>query len=302
MDDTYSYQIVRKYSHCNYNDCIVYGTKEDCWADVSKGAKRIAFGKASDNNIQSAILKPDLNKLYNCKSLDFLPESISFLQVPLPLLKYVQKSTLPNLKQLLVSNKHSYTKDKVLFKDCSLDTSLNLASICFFGDSGKSSEYWSLFNIDVSEFRKLEYFSGKMDKQGRVLDKIVKLSHLPYLGVSCAYQEDLLNLVGHLGTKMLSLSSCYKNVNLGEFQNYDDLEVFSVYEYKSDFDCSVLLSLPNLKEIDFTGINKIHNAEILLEIKSLQSVSIINCRNPLKKEGREKFIKHGFKYLDVALS
>jgi hypothetical protein len=77
------------------------------------------------------------------------------------------------------------------------------------------------------------------------------------------------------------------------------LEALRLNGVRADIDCAVLRTLPNLVDLTVLNSKRIVNLDALLDCPRLAGITFVNCGNPFKKQGRERFAEHGFARLDI---
>ncbi len=284
------------------------GNKNLCSHFEDDGAIRIAWGDDPENQdfdlveklylipsktqVKNAVIPPYVRKLKN----------LHFLAIPFPYIFSLTKEALPEkLKSLMISNMHDYEKllknKKIKWPNIELP---QLNALIFLGDY-EPSTIWFQLDIANNHVPNLSYLKTFIDKDGAVLNGIKNFNSLKFLEIEMVYHHNIFDYINSdlIGLDIAGADNKFPVTNLNKLKALEFIRLRSV---KAEIDCEVFLSLPQLKEIEILNSKKINNVNSLLKIKNLKSFAMINCGNPLKKKGKEKFKSSGFERLDIDFS
>lgn len=279
-------------------DFHCYGSKQDCWSQISKGSTQSAFGK---NNFEGThvSLKPNIKKIISCKNLDFLSNNITHLRVPLPLVKNLNYSNLPKLKNLTIYNQWDYLNNFSL-EDCKLDSNFDLNSFVY---SGLHLEKESLLfganaGIDLNNYRSLEYLSMAIGHNLEIKRYLHTLNQVKYFSLG-AGSEDIIEFIPIGSLVYLDLGCDNRIIEFSKLSRLKNIQNLSIRDTKSTFNCSYLRGFNTLKELSLFDIRSIENIEVLLELPKLTSLEIKYCGLNINKDKLRIFKEHGFSHLEI---
>jgi hypothetical protein len=284
------------------------GSKNLCSHFVDDGATRIEWGE-----------EPAEEHLSSIRTLHFIPtksqikkpvlpsyvsrlKNLEYLSIPFPFLLNLDQSSLPvNLKSLAIENSFEY-EDALKGKEiCWPDIVLpKLKALIFLGDY-EPSTMWVGLRMEKKNVPSLEYLKTNIDKAGAVLDSIKNLEISGTLEIAKVNSHNIFDYVDHR-LLALEISDSSAGFDISHIARLKNIEMISLNSLKSEIDCEIFLGLPALKEIEIISSKKIKNIDALIERKNLKSLLLLDCGNPLKKEGKQKFKAAGFERLDVDYS
>jgi hypothetical protein len=280
-------------------ETICMGTKKDCWSLIDRDITRLNYGDSISSNVKMLYIKPTISNLFKTKNLNFLTKNIQYLWSPLPLLKFLNENELAtNIEHLILENKEVYMETD-LFSNSLLDSFFfkdKLKSLIFIGDSNNAGCFWSKLNIDIFEFRCLEYISTMLN------DKIIEfllqshfrqLRHLAVKNITTHRFLDVLCECSNL--ESLSLSSINIDLNIDSLKQCKTIYINNT----KIIDCNIFKENQGLEEIILMGVKKITNIQILLDLPNLKNLKIVNCSKPITKKRKEDFISKNFNLLDI---
>ena len=102
--------------------------------------------------------------------------------------------------------------------------------------------------------------------------------------------------------RALELSSTGRDFPFRKLSAVATLEALRLKDVRTEVDCAVFASLPELVDLDVISTRKIVNIEALLDHPKLASIRFLDCGNPFKKEGKALFNSRGFAHLDIDYS
>ena len=273
---------------------LCFGTKKECWSQLDKGAKVVPYKKNIGEAYDNALLKPNLKQLESTKDLDFLSPDVVALDIPLPLIQFIDFDKFKNLKHILINNKEEYL-DTVSFSG-TLSIGKNVESLNFYGDCEKAAKFWTNFKIKIPDDNSVKFISTVVDLN--FINIISMFPKLEFVELSCLKDSSVLDRLPS-NLRILSLEVLNKEFNYESLKKFDRLEVLRIWEASTPFDCNLITEFDKLKEVDFTSVKKIENVELLLNLKNLENLTIIDCKNPIKKKNINSFNEHQFNYLNI---
>lgn len=294
------YNTTKKYSVENTEiDFHCYGTRKECWSQISKGAKQSAFGKAA-SDATHVVLLPNMKKIVACKNLDFLSENITHLKLPLPLIKFLDAKKLPNLQNLTIYNRYDYLEAFEL-EGCTLDEDINVKSFVFVGDNNKNSSFWINTNINLQNYASLEHVMLLVDNESVSKEYLSTLTQVKsfLLGAVGTGHKDILNFVPNDNTEILSLACDETRVDFSYLERLNRVKYLEIRSAKSDFNCEYLTGFNDLKELLLFDNSAVKNVDVLLQLNSLSHLEIMYCGKLFKANQKQQFDEHGFEHLKI---
>ena len=143
----------------------------------------------------------------------------------------------------------------------------------------------------------LEWLECRLDEKGKKIEAICKFEHLKALSISSVRNYDVFSIMGDQ-LEILSLSGFSKGFPMHRVTKFANLEVLSINGYRQDLDIEWLLDM-NLKEIELRYCLKIINTEALLKMKSLENISIIDCKNALSCELKSILKERNYRIINI---
>ncbi|MFC5474359.1 hypothetical protein [Paraherbaspirillum soli] len=288
--------------------CYCVGNKDLCSYLEDDGAVRIAWGtepKAENlASIKKLYLLPTMAQIKNAELPPYVRQlkNLQFLSIPFPFLLNLTRGSLPdNLKCLVIENSYDYEDSlkgkEIAWPDISLPA---LKAMAFLGDY-EASTMWHRLHIKNGHVPSLEFLKTYVDKAGAVLDAVSQFDGLKTLELSKVGKH---NIFEHVSKELVALeiSGASADFPISNMTSLQKIEMLSLFDIKSEIDCEIFLDFPALKEVEMVDSKKIKNIDALLECKHLMSILLLNCGNPLKKEGKQRFKAADFKRLDVDYS
>lgn len=274
---------------------VCAGTREDCWADIKRGGKQIAFGKPIENATH-VVLKPNLKKIQKCTHLDFLPETVTHLTIPIHLISLLDSEKLPNLQNIFVTYSYKNKELQLDLANITLDKKFNLHSFSFHANHKDYKNIWMDTAIDLTAYKNLEFVGLYIHDNPRDLKYLSSLTQVKYFEI-LSEKEDILAYIPR-NAELIKLSCDEKKKNMDALSEFTQLQYLHINDLISEFDCKLLEKLP-LKAIELWSVYKIINPLALLSIPTLQKVEILDHRRSLKKKDIELFQNHGFVEVNI---
>jgi hypothetical protein len=232
------------------------------------------------------------NQAIASSSLEMLSEMINlkYIRLPLPFaLCLTNELVPPNLEffhvlnregdvDLICSNKKDYAS-KIVFPNIILPN-VKALSITNLSYSIKTEDYLRISN---ENFPNLEYLS--CSSAVNIIKEFNSLKHLALYGV------DKVNVFDYINSPLISLhiEGAGKVFNLVEMKRFSSIEMIRFNSIDSDIDCTHFLDMPNLKEIFMLNTSNIKNIDALLNIESLKSLELVNCKKGMNKSQKMLF-------------
>lgn len=163
----------------------------------------------------------------------------------------------------------------------------------FFDFDGR----YDLGGISPSTFPGLKWIECFIDKKGRTLDTIQGFSNLTTAYLSHVRKHDVFSILQGLRIKMLKLEGFDRGFSFQNIGKLDKLEVLHLNSYRENLDLRLIVDLP-LKEVFLLNCTKLEHAEVLLQVPTLESVHIIDCKKPLS-DAIKKALKEKLPLVDV---
>lgn len=139
---------------------------------------------------------------------------------------------------------------------------------------------YDLAGISPVSFPGLKWIECFVDKKGRTLDTVQGFSNLTTAYLHHVRKHDVFTILQGLGIKMLKLEGFDRGFSFKNIGRLFNLEVLHLNGYRENLDLRLLADLP-LKEVYLLNCPRLDHSEVLLQIPTLDSVHIINCKKPL---------------------
>ncbi|WP_338815836.1 hypothetical protein V9L05_24020 (plasmid) [Bernardetia sp. Wsw4-3y2] len=275
---------------------------------------RWSFSFVEDEREENGVVYQQFNNFPNKESYSDI-KSISFLVFD-DELKKVQRipnflNELPNLEVVSVP----------IAWLCSIKTPLNIKAITLINTLRLQDKYsWceglflenllyleipeliKPFDIDFNNVPHLKWIKIdlKAEKKDTKLTQLAQLKNLKHLSFGQAKNFDVFMPFKDHQIESLELFACKgKSFPIENIQLLKSLKYIRINNISVEFDCSLILELPNLLEIELLNIKNVTNIEKLLEHKTLKSLVITDCKNPFKEVGKDIFKNKGYKLLRI---
>jgi hypothetical protein len=158
------------------------------------------------------------------------------------------------------------------------------------------------YKIDLSKFDSLEWieYDLQAEKNERVLTELTGLKKMKHLVFSHAKNADVFTPFNEHAIETLELFACTGKIfPIERIVQLKKLKSIYINNMTVPFDCNWLLELPELKEVGFLNLKKIINIDAILSHPNIDILSIEFCNDPFKGIGKEKFLRKGFKDLEI---
>jgi len=142
-------------------------------------------------------------------------------------------------------------------------------------------------NINYSRFPNLEFLRCAVNSKDKFLF-LESLTNLKHLWVSIGQN---VNVFEQIKSPIISLDIDGANVGI-EFQKISkipSLEIIRINSCCDEVDCREFFKLPKLKEIILLNSKGIKNIEALLEMPTLKSLDVLDCKGALTKQQKKIF-------------
>ena len=297
-----------KYFSPDMEGCYCIGNKDICSHLEDEGATRFAWGAEPKREDFASIKKlyflPSKTQIKNSEIPFYVCQldNLRHLTIPFPFLLNLTQESLPNnIKCLAIENQYDYgdwlNEKKILWPEITLST---LKTLVFGGDY-EPSTMWHCLGIENKHLSSLEFIKTYVDKEGCILNAIQKFEALKVLEIGKVYGHDIFKYISK-ELIAIEISGASAKFPFSNIKNLKKIEMIRLVGIKSEIDFEVFLDLPALTEVEIISSKKIKNINFLLKCKHLKSVSLLDCGNPLKKEGKQRFMDHGFQRLDIDFS
>lgn len=288
-------KIFHQYSTNAQAEFVCAGSREDCYWDIKRGGKQIAFGKTIENATH-IVLNPNIKKIQKCTDLDFLPNTLTHITIPLPLISLLDSKKLPNLQSVRIVNLREYEALNLENQNIKLDKNFHLKGFAYYSDYPKEKNIW-MNMIDLTDYQELEFLNAYIEDNEQSLNYLGKLTQVKYFFL-LSDKEDFIAYIPK-NAELINFPCNEKPRNVTVLSEFEKLQYLHISDgLKSDFDCQLLEKLP-LKEVEFHSVYKIINPLSLLKIPTLERVEILDHRRSLKKKDIELFQNHGFIKLEI---
>lgn len=204
---------------------------------------------------------------------DTLPESVEHLSFINDL---DQTDNLGNSKKEQVQN--------LLFPNIFFP---NIKSLNLVTSSTASIVADGYLNINESHFPRLEFLrcvTGYKDK----FPLLENFTNLRHLWVSINKTADIFKQIKS-PIVSLNIDGTGSDFKIQEISKISSLEIVRINSCCNQIDCNEFLKLPNLKEIILLNSKEIKNIESLLEMPTLKSLDVLDCKDAFTKQQKKLF-------------
>jgi hypothetical protein len=229
---------------------------------------------------------PDLTNLEHILfDLHFLRNG-QISQIPTSVISMILSRSLgfPDLAKDLLGNKVEWDENMCLE---------NLESLLFIADQDRITN-----KISEKHFPKLSYLGFKFSNDEE-LNLFKRFSKLVDLELSNLQDFPLFEYIDHLPLFSLDIVGANNKFDISKVGDLKTLNLLRLNGIRSEIDCQIFTELPELTEIVILNSKKVVNVEALLECKKLNSISFLDCGNPFKKGGSDKFADTEYEILDI---
>jgi hypothetical protein len=159
---------------------------------------------------------------------------------------------------------------------------------------------WKHLQISGEHLPNLQYITCTLDGNAFTLNwlkqfeqlKYAELYHIKKLNIFEALPKNLECLsIGGLGPQ-------FPLENIVRLSKLRGLRINGA-TVRREIDCSLFARLDNLVELDIMNCKKITHIATLLQHPTLQTLRILNSKNPFNEELQTIFKNHGFAQLDI---
>jgi len=266
----------------NFGDDIEYRTMKNLPAKTEYSDIRyLSFAWHPRNEAERKFIPHFIADLPDLKSLKLPIDWLNKINVP------------PNLQVLLLTAPVG-----------TYDTSLSFPSDLHF-DSLKYlavPELVKPYKIDLAKFNSLEWieYDLQAEKKENVLAELAGLKNLKHLIFNHAKNFDVFRPFQEHAIETLELFACTgKTFPADRVVQLKKLKSIYINNIAVPFDCSWLLELPDLKEVNFLNLKKITNVPEILKHPAIDMLNIKFCNDPFKGIPKENFLRRGFKELEI---
>jgi len=235
-----------------------------------------------DDDIENVKKQPDfLTELPNLDVLSIPIDWLSSLKIPINI------TALLLINSIHLEDKYKWCENLVLegLKYLSIPEQIKPFDINF-----KNVPNLKWINLDL-----------KAEKKANKLDELSKINSLKHLIFNQAKSFDVFTPFLTHKIESIELFACKgKKFPIQNIQLLKALKYIRINNITVDFDCSWLLELPNLMELELLNVKNVVNVNQLLKIDTLKSLSISNCNNPFEDKEEFKLKKYEFLRIDYA--
>jgi len=217
-------------------------------------------------------------------------KKIKYIRLPLPFVFGLKDGDIPSSLEyfhilnrkgdvdLICSHKKEYA-EKLLFPQL-LFQNVKTFSISNLSYSIGVEEF---LKVTKNNFPNLEYL--RCDLSVNLLVEFETLKHLLINGVN------KVNIFEYLKSNIesLQIEGADKSFDIVEMKRKPSIEMIRFNSIYNDINCEHFLDMPNLREIFILNTSKVRNIEALLQMKSLKSLEIVNCKGSLNKSQKLMF-------------
>lgn len=221
--------------------------------------------------------------------------NLDALNLPTPLLPLLTRDSVrPGLRMLAINHDHSYPIGSVAFPaDVVLPelralmwiTSVNLPTLTQV----------------VSSLPPLEFLYTNLTGDTALLEQIRDRPTLRHLELIDVRNIDIFSYV-EAPLRALEIGGTGRDFPIARLSTLRTLKTVRLNGIRADIDCAVFQDLPDLVELTLLNSKRITNVEALLACPTLENLTVVNCANPFKKEGKALFATKGFARLDIRFS
>ncbi|MCL1983013.1 MAG: hypothetical protein FWG53_08015, partial [Clostridiales bacterium] len=216
---------------------------------------------------------------------------------------YVSRDLIPFTKSNLAFLKSFIIRDfcdeglSAKFQEHSWQADQILPNVKFYGCLDQKSI--DLVGMKPRNLPSLEWLECSLDEKNKVLDIISGFESLTALSLGNTRNQDLFEVMKNK-LKVLNLEILTRGFPLWKIADQTNLEILRINGY-AGLNMEWLLDL-SLKEIQLFNCSNVTNAETLLEMMQLESLTVVSCRKALSKELKLKLKERELHFLDIDYS
>ena len=252
---------------------------------------KLLFVEATKAQLKKAELPPFVENLEKLENIAF---DLSFL-------RKVKQSSLPDsLRSLTLTRNPDYedildelVDDPVEWNDRIILT--NLEAIKLIADDEKTGV---IETVSKDVFPSLKFLAFDVSEEAE-LEVFGKFSALTDVELLYIKDYDVFSKLEHLPLISLDLGGTNNKFDLSGIEKLRNLKFVRLNSVRSEIDCRIFKSLPELKELVILNSKKIVNIEALLECPNLVSIEFLDCNDPFKRGIAEKFMSKKYELLDI---
>lgn len=309
MNKTYYSSILNQYlvgvDNCkDKNKCVEYsdGSFYNSMSEFYQSKiTLLLWGEKPSNamfeNVHLLDIEPPEEYLYLKDIPSFIKDfkKLKVLSMPLIYALAIKDNSIPeSVIQLSLINDLSQTDNLGVNKKERIQNLLfpnvtypNIKSLHLITSSTATMQADGYLNLNESNFPNLEflrYVSNYKDKFS-LFDNFANLKHL-WVTIN-----KKTNIFEQVKSPLISLNidGAGSDFELQNISNISSLEIFRINSCRNEIDCREFLKLPKLKEIIFLNSKEIKNVEALLEIPTLKSLDVIDCKGAFTKQQKVLF-------------
>ncbi|PRX20789.1 hypothetical protein CLV67_10766 [Actinoplanes italicus] len=147
----------------------------------------------------------------------------------------------------------------------------------------------------------LEFLLTNVTGDPAVLRQVESLPTLRHLELIDSRNADVFDHI-RAPLRTLELSGTGRAFPIHRLSTVPTLEALRLNTVRTEIDCAVFATLPELVDLRVLNCPRVVNVEALLDHPRLASVSFLSSRNPFGKEGKALFKSRGFARLDIDYS
>ncbi|WP_028592324.1 hypothetical protein [Paenibacillus massiliensis] len=178
--------------------------------------------------------------------------------------------------------------DKELFngyQEYSWDLEHVMPNVEFFSFMDGDGRY-DLAGVTSKAFPNLKWIECMLDKKGRTLETLQNFSNLSSVYLHEVWNHRIFSALKEHQIKRFRLEGFTRGFSFEDITNFTEVEVLKVNGYREHFDMQLLAKLP-IKEISFISCIRMEHVDVLLQIPTLERLTIIDCKKPLTQEMKE---------------
>lgn len=252
---------------------------------------KLLFVEATKAQLKKAELPPFVDGLEKLENITF---DLSFL-------RNLKQNSLPvSLRSLTLTRNLDYPEIIDALEDDPVEWNgeiilKNLEAIKLIADDEKTGVIETI-SKDVFPSLKFLAFDVSEEEELEVFERFSALTDVELLYIK---DYDVFSKLGHLPLVSLDLGGTNNKFDLSGIEKIKSLKFVRLNSIRSEIDCRVFKSLPELKELVILNSKKIVNIESLLECPNLVSIEFLDCNDPFKKGIAEKFMSKKYELLDI---
>ena len=291
----------KNYAKQGWEYCL--GSKKDTEHFAEDGAIVLPWNvnpsEDNYNNIKALRLVPNQNQLNKGVLPLFIKNltHLDFLAMPLPLLNKIDDvpKTISSLMLLNSKNCHDILKKTDIHWPDTIFP--NLQALQIFDLSG-ALEVNALSGLSPDKLPLLKLLECRINKIHQKLDIISNFDDLKFVALETVKNHNIFDYIKS-PIKALSIFGTSNQFPIQDLIKLETIELLWLNDIRCEIDCSIFKSLPLLKEINFINSNKILSVNALLDCKKLESLEVINCKNPFGRKGKAAFFAHQYQRLEI---